>query len=239
MYAAFSQKSLNIEECVSSYKTHSSQASDILEELEEKLSRLNTQLNPIYKKAQSLTVADDNIRLVKAAAADLLHYLKIPKKVENVIRQGPTDDLDPFLDGVSSLEDALTYLSPLESRVTAARTAKDRALTLMQKAAELCLEDIEETFRAPPNAKLPTASSLAQKAQDSFNESFWTPSFLILVYDDAFSRASSLVHVILHACAALSPREEEGGRGRIATSTAYSNPRGGGARVKRCCLESL
>ncbi|KAI8999261.1 Cullin repeat-like-containing domain protein [Gaertneriomyces semiglobifer] len=144
--------------------------SNMLDGFDLRLGALQSSILPIHKLTSKLTKLHERIQQSLNEVQSIVDYYEIGTKEEPLIAKGPDDDnLDPYLQSVDNLKEALVYLQTTNYK------ASERSITQLKYALTKALGQLNNLFRrvltaasTPVDVDLPTGD--ARQLQPAYSE---------------------------------------------------------------------
>ncbi|KXS12403.1 Exo70 exocyst complex subunit [Gonapodya prolifera JEL478] len=131
----------------------------ILSSFDDRLIRLEKTIAPIHKQMTKLTALHDNIDATIMQMELVTNYFDLAGREEPVITRGPREDhLQRYMDSVTRVRDAYTYLAKSQFR------SADRAVGSLRTLLATGLAKIQDLFRKTLNGVTTTVDLTSQQS---------------------------------------------------------------------------
>lgn len=90
---------------------HTSSIKTILSEFDERLSRLEQNIQPVYKKTGNLQLKQEDLVGTIEKLDHVIQYYSVTNEVDEIIRSGPANQLDAYMRCLRQLKMAIQYFS--------------------------------------------------------------------------------------------------------------------------------
>ncbi|KAJ1929426.1 exocyst complex component exo70 [Tieghemiomyces parasiticus] len=133
---------LYLQESLEQINQLSSKATKILQTFDQRLTRLDSLVKPIYQSSKSVGQLQQNVDGTIASVKDIVKYFDVVREEEGTITAGPNeDDLLPYLKSINNLQLANDFIRQVNMR------SCERVTKQIKQLLETGLQNLNELFR--------------------------------------------------------------------------------------------
>lgn len=108
----------------------------ILNSFENRLAKLEQTILPVYNETENLQLRQEHIEKTITALDHVINYYSVSKDVEHIIKDGPTNGLDCYLESIGKIQNSIKYFeknNPQSSELHNLTTLFDTASDALEK----------------------------------------------------------------------------------------------------------